>query len=163
MAKTYTQDEVDALKAEVERLQGALMDAATSAEESARRSMYFKEDGGEMPTGKKVKVVKCTGYKVTGYTDEGIARRQPEWEEVEMETFFYKVDLPPVGGQGIRFNGQDFYHGETYEFTMDQLRTVKEIVFRIRDHEANIHGTDENVYRPKTKAQFSGRTGGRIH
>lgn len=163
MAKTYTQEEVDALKAEVERLQGALQDAASASEEAARRAMFFRDDNEERPTGKTVKVTKCVGYEVVGHTDEGIPRRRPIWDEVEQPTFYYKIDMPPVGGVDIKINGESLYHGETYTLTLDQLRMVKEIVYRLRDHEATIHGTDENVYRPKTNAQFSGKTGSRIH
>lgn len=163
MAKPTPEEEIAALKAEVSRLQGALVDAASAAEDSARRAAFFKNDTEEVPTGKTVAVTRCTGYEIVGYTDEGIPKRRPNWEQVQQETFFYKVDLPPVGGMQIMVNGEALYHGETYELSLDTLRTVKEIAFRIREHEANIHGTDENVYRPKVNAQFSGKTGGRVH
>lgn len=163
MAKLTPEEEIAALKAEVNRLQGALTDAGTAAEESARRAMYFKNDNEEEPTGKTVKVTRCVGYEITGYTDEGIARRKPLWEEVEQPTYLYKVDLPPVGGVDLKINGESLYHGSVYELTLDALRSVKEQVYRIREHEANIQGTDENAYRPKSRAHFSGRSGGRVH
>lgn len=163
MAKTYTQEEVDELKAQVARLQGALTDAASSAEESAKRAMFFKDDNEERPTGQTVKVTKCTGYETVGHRDDGQPIRKPIWSEVDQPTFFYKVDMPPVGGVQIMINGTPLYHGEAYTLSLDDLRTVKEIVYRLREHEANIHGTDENVYRPKANARFSGKTMGRVH
>lgn len=163
MAKTYSQEEVDALKADIERLQGALSDAASATEEAARRALFFKDDNEERPTGRTVKVTKCTGYETTGHRDDGTPIRKPIWDEIDQPTFFYKIDMPPVGGVDIKINGESLYHGETYTFTLDQLRMVKEIVYRLRAHEAAIHGTDENVYRPKTNARFSGKTMSRIH
>lgn len=161
--KLTPEQEIEALKAEISRLTGALSDAAVHADEAARREMFFKNSTDEVPTGRTVKVPKCTGYETQGYKDDGTPIRRPNWEEVEVPTFLYKIDMPPVGGTQILINGVAMYHGETYELTLDQLRTVKEVVYRLQAHEAAIHGTDENVYRPKTNARFSGKTGGRVH
>jgi len=161
--KVTSQDEIDRLKAEVARLEGKLVEANTANEEAARRAMFFKDVNEEVPTGSTVKIQRCTSYETVGYKDDGRPILKPIFKEVEVPTFLYKITLPPVGGSAIKMNGNEFYHGETYTFDEDQLRTVKEIVHRIRDHEATIHGTDENAYRPKVNARFSGRTGGRVH
>lgn len=161
--KITSQEDVDALKAEVARLEGLLNKAATDNVDAMRRAMYFRNDSDEIPTGNKVAITKCVGYKVIDHTDEGIPIRRPVFKEVEEDTFLYKIDLPPVGGIQILKNGISYYHNETYELTLDDLRGVKEMVYRIREHEANIHGTDENAYRPQTHATFSGKVGGRLN
>ena|SRR5690348_6537829 len=163
MAKLTPADEVERLKAEVARLTGQLAEANTANEEAARRAMFFRNDNEEVPTGEKVKIAKCVKYETVGYKDDGRPILKPVFKEVEVDTFLYKIHMPPVGGTHITLNGLQYYQGETYTVDLDTLRTLKEIIYRIRDHESNIHGTDENVYRPKTKAQFSGRTGGRVH
>jgi len=63
------------------------------------------------------------------------------------DVYWYRIDLAPCGGTEIRINGVPYYHGSTYEFRTDLLRTVKEIVSRTWDHENNIMGSNENVYK----------------
>lgn len=163
MARLTPEDEISRLQAEVERLKGALQDAAVAADEAARREMFFKNSADEVPTGRTIKVPTCTGYDTSGYKDDGTPIRKPIWEERDAATFLYKIDMPPVGGVDIKINGNSLFHGETYEFTLDQLRVVKSVVHNLYAHDASIHGTDENAYRPKTNARFSGKVGGRIH
>lgn len=61
--------------------------------------------------------------------------------------YAYRVDLPASGGEFIRINGQALYHGSTYTFDTDMLRTIKEIVSRSWAHEKTIQGDNENAYR----------------
>jgi hypothetical protein len=63
------------------------------------------------------------------------------------DLWWYRIDLAPCGGIDIRINGQQYVHGSTYEFETDLLRSVKEIVARTWDHENNIMGSNENVYK----------------
>lgn len=153
---TTSPDELEKLRAEVKRLEGLLAVANTENEDSARRAMFFKDVNEEVPTGSTVKVMVAR---------KPWAKKEDEQDlrEVEIPTFLYKIDMPPVGGVQIMVNGEALYHGQTYTLDLHQLRMVKEIVHRLRDHEATIHGTDENAYRPKVNARFSGRTGGRVH
>ena len=69
----------------------------------------------------------------------------------------YKIDLPPSGGTDIRINMVPYFHGETYTFTTDMLRSIKEIVQRTWQHEANIQGSNENFYRREMNKTISGR------
>jgi hypothetical protein len=163
MPKATSANDVESLKAEVARLTAQLAAANTANEEAARRAMFFRSDNEEVPTGETVKIPKCHKYETVGYKDDGRPILKPVFKEVEVPTYLYKIDMPPVGGTNISLNGEQFFQGETYTVDLDTLRTLKEIVHRIRDHEANIHGTDENVYRPKVNARFSGKTGGRVH
>jgi hypothetical protein len=71
----------------------------------------------------------------------------------------YKIDLPPSGGTDIKVNMVPYYHGETYTFETDLLRTIKEIVQRSWGHEASIQGSNENFYRKEMNRTISGRGG----
>ena len=68
-------------------------------------------------------------------------------DEDGTQWWWYKMDLPPVGGLDVKVNGVPFYHGEQYKVTTDTLRTLKDIVFRNWKHEGDIHGSNENFYR----------------
>jgi len=154
--KLTSSAELEQLRAQVKELESKLAVASTANEDAARRALFFKDGNEEVPTGQTVKVMKASKPWAKSVEDQDV-------KEVEIPTFLYKIDMPPVGGVQIMINGQPLYHGQTYTLDLDQLKMVKEIVHRLRDHEATIHGTDENAYRPKTNARFSGRTGGRVH
>jgi len=66
-----------------------------------------------------------------------------------VDEYFYKIDLPPVGGEGIRINGTLLYHGQVVRCDARTLSTLKDIVYRNWKHDRDIHGTDENFYRKK--------------
>ena len=161
--KKTADDELAALRQQIKDLEAKLVVANTANEDAARRALFFKDMNEEVPTGDTIKVSRAYKYETAGYTDAGRPILKPVYKEVELPTFLYKINLPPVGGNAITLDGEAYYHGQTYTFDLDRLRTIKEIVHRIRDHEATIHGTDENAYRPKVNAQFSGKTGGRVH
>lgn len=63
------------------------------------------------------------------------------------DVYWYRIDLAPCGGTEIKINGVPYYHGSTYEFRTDLLRSVKEIVARTWAHENNIMGSNENAYK----------------
>ncbi len=105
------------------------------------------EQAQEIPTGKTISVTKCKGYKTVGYKESGRKILEPIWHEVELPTFFYKINLPPVGGLGLVVNQMPLAHGAMMEFDIDTLRSVKEMIYRAWDHERNIKGNDENAYR----------------
>ncbi len=105
MSKLTPQEQIEQLQAEVGRLQGALADAATATEEAAHRAMFFRNGSEEVPTGRTVKVPTCTGYDTTGFKDDGTPIRRPVWEEKDVPTYLYKIEMPPVGGVDIKING----------------------------------------------------------
>lgn len=63
-------------------------------------------------------------------------------------TYDYRIDLPPSGGMDLKINGVQYFHGQTYRFDVDLLRTVQEMIHRSWTHEETIHGSNENSYRP---------------
>ena len=132
--------DVDALLAEVERLKAALHQKSSENEEVVRRAMMIAQDNEEVPTGKFVKI-----------------------GGLDVPTFQYKIDMPPVGGPDIKLNGHSYQHGQVYTFDLHTLRAVKEIIFRLRAHEASLHDSNENAYRKPSRPVLSGRTGGQIH
>jgi len=79
-------------------------------------------------------------------------------DEDGVQWWWYKLDLPPVGGIDIKIGGVPFYHGEQYKVTTNTLRSLKDIVYRNWKHEGDIHGSNENFYRqPKEQVLRGGR------
>ncbi len=157
--------DLEKLQSQIADLQGQLAserEARTIAEEAAllqaeSQGMMQQREIREIPTGRTRTVQRANGYKVVGHKDSGVPILAPKWQDVELPTFFYKIDLPPVGGLQMRVNGVDLFHGSTQELDIDQLRSVKDMVHRCWAHDASIHGTDENAYRPKKGGMVSAR------
>src|SRR3990167_1815598 len=158
MPKITPPEEVGRLNAEIERLKKALaaaQDETTEAQKTAKEAVDAQRQSNlimqgeirEVPTGKKVTVQRLKEYKVRGYTDDNRPQREPVFHGVELPTYFYKIDLPASGGEGINIGGQWYYHGQSYEIDIDLLRTLKDIVHRAWVHEATIHGNNENIFR----------------
>jgi hypothetical protein len=148
-------DDVMQLQAEIKRLTKQLeteTDAKKEAQDDARAA---RESAKVVLMSGNVDEV-STGRTVTMSIAKNARAKDPEYDEVEVPTFFYRIDMPPVGGIQIMINGEPMYHGETYELDLHTLRTVKDIVHRLYAHEANIHGSDENAYRPKSPRTVHG-------
>ena len=117
------------LKARIKRLEEAL------AKSDAGR-MIAEEESARLSA-------QAQSTLFTTNVTERFSRKTSDGQDL----WWYRVDLAPSGGTDIRINGIQYVHGETYEFTTDLLRSVKEIVSRTWGHEANIHGENENVYK----------------
>lgn len=141
------------------KARGAAEQAALEAAESQANGLMQQTEVMEVPTGKKVKVQVGNGYETVGYKDDGRPILRPKFKTEERPTFFYKINLPPVGGIGLTTNGMPLYHGTVYEFDIDTLRDVKSRVYAVWKHDADIHGSDENVYRKPQPKQMSMKTG----
>jgi len=162
-------DDVKALLEQIADLKAKLAIADKERTASEQTALELAESQGnglmqqttiqEIPTGKKMKVQRLDHYETTGYKDDGRPILKAKWKTEEVPTFFYKIDLPPVGGLGLTINGLPLYHGTVYEFDLDSLRMVKDLVHKSWKHDADIHGTDENVYRKPENRQISMKTG----
>lgn len=156
------------LQAEVADLQRQLegeREKRTAAESAAllaaeAQGTLQQNDIREIPTGRTRTVQRAKGYKVVGHKDSGVPIMAPVWHDIELPTYFYKIDLPPCGGLDLKINGVALYHGSTQEIDIDTLRTVKDIVHRCWAHDKSIHGSDENAYRPKKNNVVSARAYG---
>jgi carboxylesterase type B len=76
-----------------------------------------------------------------------VTERFSRTAESGKDLYWYRIDLAPCGGTEVKINGVPYYHGSTYEFETDLLRSIKEIVARTWDHENNIMGANENAYK----------------
>jgi hypothetical protein len=161
--KISSEAEIETLRKQVAALEAKLVDQQQANDDARMRAHFVQNDNEEVPTGREIEMPKCVGYEVISYHDDGRPILKPKWAKEKVPTFMYKIDMPPVGGMDIKVNGVSYQHGEVYEFDLHTLRLVKDIVYRLRDHEANIHGSNENAYRRPTQAKFSGKTGGRVH
>lgn len=135
------------LKAEIDRLTSALAASATQVSEAQKRAAIFQSNEEEVPTGNTVEVTRCKGYKGVGFHDDGREILKPEWHKVVEPTYWYTIDMPPVGGTDIKLNGREFYHGQTYEVTVDELRTLKDVCARLWAHERSIHEDNTEIFR----------------
>jgi len=147
-------DEINELRKQLGLANEARSDAETAAITAASDPF---NDIEEKPTGKKVKVQRLDHYKEVGFKDDGRPILKPVFKTVELPTYAYRINMPPVGGTDLKINEVPFYHGATYVLDVDTLRTVKDMVWKLWAHDRNIHGTDENAYRKPTHRAFSGR------
>lgn len=141
------QPSYEELAAQVADLQKQLGESRADATEAQKLAALYRSDKEEVLTGKTVKVTRCIGYEVAGYHDDGRQVLKPKWKEVEEPTYWYTIDMPPVGGTHALLNGREFYHGQTYEVTIDELRTMKEICARLWSHERSIHEDNTEAFR----------------
>lgn len=132
-----------------EAARGAAEKAALEAAQAQGSMSLLQNAVEEVPTGKTIKVKRLDRMEVKGHHDDGREILRPVFKQVDMPTFFYKIDMPPCGGDFLRINGDQFFHGTVYKLDLDTLRTIKEMVFRLWDHDRNVHGSNENAYRRK--------------
>jgi len=137
-----------------ERVKRTAAESKALAQAEAQGSM-MQAGIQEIPTGKTRTVQRCKETKIVGYKDDGREILKPVFEAVEVPTFFYKIDMPPCGGTDLKINGVPYYHGATYEVTLDELQSIKDIVAKCWKHDSDIHGTDENFYRKPTQRRVS--------
>src|SRR5712664_1406584 len=96
--KLTTDDELEALRAKVAALEGELAEQRDINKEAAQRASYFAGVNEEKATGRKVKIRRAKNPWVK-IADEMV------WEDVEVDTYLFTIDMPPVGGVHIVING----------------------------------------------------------
>jgi carboxylesterase type B len=123
------EETTEQLKARIARLEAAL-------KHSDEQRVRVEEDASRLSA-------QAQSSMFTSNVTERFARKSDTGEDL----WWYRIDLAPCGGIDIRVNGVQYVHGETYLFSTDLLRSVKEIVSRTWGHEANISGANENSYK----------------
>lgn len=112
------------------------------------QGMLMQREIVEVPTGRYATVYRQESLFVKSHRpDDGRPVLAAKLKKVKVPTFFYKIDLPPVGGLDIKVNGKSYPHGMVFEYDEDLLRSVKDIVARCWAHENSLHTNNENVYR----------------
>jgi hypothetical protein len=139
------QEQVKKLTEELAAERSARNDAESMAHALSQASQFTGVHTEEQPTGKTVKITKCLNPTER---DE----KKLRYKEVEVPTFAYTIVLPAGAGVCLSTNGQDFYHGQTYELDPDMLAEMKSRVARCWDHEKMVHGENENAYRKPTNS-----------
>lgn len=147
MAKSVEQLEAE-LKEMAKKLELA-QSARTEAEKTmvalAEASTFFGS-AEERATGKTITQEVCIN---PWEKDE----KKQKFKDVEVPTYYYTMKLPVNAGLCLTTNGQEFYHGQTYQVTQDVLADLKSRVARCHDHERAIKGEDQNAYRRATEAR----------
>lgn len=101
-----------------------------------------------------------TAIMLSQFQEVHVGQTEPDKEGRVQDLWKYTIDLALNGGPGIKINGIWYYHGQTYTLTTDQLRTIKDMVFRTHVHEMNVFGhTKDNFYRQQSNRSI---TNGRI-
>jgi carboxylesterase type B len=129
----------DQLKARIAQLEAALA-------KSDAAKLIAEDEAGRLQTQAQAALLTTNvTERFAGKTDDGD------------DLWWYRIDLAPCGGLDIRINGQQYVHGETYKFSTDLLRSVKEIVSRTWAHENSINGANENPYKQAQNRILGGK------
>lgn len=127
------------LKARIARLESLLEKSL------AAQSIAEDESGRLQQQAQAALLTSNVTERYAGATDDGD------------KLWWYRIDLAPCGGLDLKINGEQYVHGETYKFTTDLLRSVKEIVARTWAHENSINGANENPYKQAQNRILGGR------
>lgn len=128
-----------------------------AALELAKAQGSFIGQHDEVPSGRQVEIDVLDKYKVVDHHNDGRPILEAVFKKAMIDTYFYKIDMPPCGGLDLKINGVPYYHGSTVEVDLNVLRSMKEIVARCWLHDQSIHGSDENFYRAPKKNTISAR------
>jgi len=147
------QAENEQLRSQLRASEEARTEEQALAEATAQASAY-NGNSEEQATGKTVTVSVCLNPTAKKLDDL-------KYKDVQAPTYYYTIEIPmgAAGSEGafVSINGDRYYQGQTYEFTRDQLATVKDLVAKTWAHEKSIHGDNENAYRKPTHRQLGVR------
>jgi hypothetical protein len=80
--------------------------------------------------------------------------KKQKFKSVEVPTYYYAIHIPAGVGLWLMTNGVEYFHGQTYEVTLDVLADLKSRVARCYDHEKSIHSENENAYKRPTNVSL---------
>jgi carboxylesterase type B len=126
------------------------VDKRESTEQLLERIRLLEAELSETRSAKELaeeESARLSAQAQTALFTSSVVERFSRKAEDGTDLWWYRIDLSPSGGTEIRINGFPYYHGSTYELSTDLLRSIKEIVARTWDHENNIMGANENMYR----------------
>jgi hypothetical protein len=119
-----------------EQLQAKIRDLEEELAKSNAAKLIAQDEAGRLQHQAQAALLTSNvTERFAGKTDDG------------QDLWWYRIDLAPCGGLDLKINGIQYVHGETYKFTTDVLRCVKEIVARTWQHENQINGANENPYK----------------
>jgi hypothetical protein len=152
------------LLAEIAGLREKLAESETKRSEEtqarielAKSQSNFLGENEEVATGEQVEIDVLDHYKVVDHHNDGRPILEAVFKKAKIDTYAYRIDLPPCGGLDFKTNGVPFYHGTTVVVDLNVLRDIKERVYRCWMHDKSIHGSDENFYRAPKKQTISAR------
>ena len=158
--------ENEALRAELAKANETI----TAAEEQAIAQLQMGSSVEEIACGfreveKKDKLGNTVTRRVKRLDADGQVELDDDGKEItdkvpvmdKVPVYRFRIDLPASGGLGLIRNGFTYYHDESYEFTAEELRDVKDQVARAWQHERSINGTEnENAFRRPQNRQLRG-------
>lgn len=138
------QPTVKELLEQVAQLQAQLVDA--NSRQAQAEAVAIAAASPDAATGRTIKISRCLNPTADP--------KKQTWEDLDIPTYMYRVDMPAGAGTHLTINGVEYYHGQEYELDYYTLVNVKSMVARCWDHEKSIHGNNENAYRKPTQRRF---------
>jgi hypothetical protein len=164
---------LESLLAEVERLKKelgvkdeALSNAQKAALEQAESQSMLQSNGIQpVPTGRTVMAERLdvgnpeypTGYKTVGYKDGGRKILEPQFAMKPVDTYYIKIDIPPMAGWDMKINGLPIVHGAVYEVDLGVLQYLQDMQWRAWEHERVLNGKNENIFRRPLEKRIGSR------
>jgi hypothetical protein len=153
--------QVEALKAELGVKDVELADASKRALAAAEAQAGFQQSGIQaVPSGRKVTAMRLDPehpYETKGYKEDGRPILKPNFVKTKVDTWFLKIDIPPMAGWDMKINGMPIVHGATYEVDLGVLQYLNDMIYKAWQHEAVINGKNENVFRKPQEKRIGSR------
>ena len=143
--KKTLEQEVAELRAKLAETETKLTESESNVVAMQMATNLLGGDSKEEATGKTIKVNTC----VNPWEKD---TKKQKFKDFDVPTYRFLINLP-VNATHLSTNGIDYYHGQSYEFTLSELAEMKSRVARCWDHERSINGANENAYRKQQHAR----------